>query len=141
MGRSIVLAFLVLLLAAPSCIGTATRPDVAGPLATTAVVSATPEAAAREWLDLVDRGQWQAAYEAMIPMFREAVSLAEWRTAVSQARPQGAGQEERILVSSSCGTDMFANAVQLTFRGSSALETVTLVPRDGRWLVVGYVFP
>lgn len=142
MPRWIVLPFLVLPFAIVSCRVTSTRPDEAVPAATTApVVSAAPEAAARDWLALVDRGQWEAAYEVMIPMFREAVSLAEWRATVLQARPQNAGQGERVLVSSASGTDMFADAVQLTFRTGSALETVTLLSRDSRWLVVGYIFP
>jgi hypothetical protein len=142
MPRWIVLPFLVLPFVIVSCRVTSTRPDAAVPATTTApVVSATPEAAARDWLALVDRGQWEAAYEVMIPMFREAVSLAEWRATVLQARPQNAGQGERVLVSSASGTDMFPDAVQLTFRTGSALETVTLLPRDGRWLVVGYIFP
>ncbi|KPF63890.1 helix-turn-helix domain-containing protein [Porphyrobacter sp. AAP60] len=98
--------------------------------------------AAREWLALIDRGEWQASHTASGSAFRSAISASAWGQAAAQARQplgrvvkrelleygsQSAPRETRIVL---FRTD-FANQ-------AGATETVTLEREGDRYRVVGY---
>ncbi len=100
------------------------------------------QVAAREWLALIDRGEWRASHTASGSAFRSAISASAWGQAAAQARQplgrvvtrelleygsQSAPREMRIVL---FRTD-FANQTGTT-------ETVTLEREGGEFRVVGY---
>lgn len=102
------------------------------------------EAAARDWLALVDASAWEASYATAGASFQEPNTVAGWRDASLQARvPLGA------VIDRQTQTAEYVNApphgyVIMKFRtqfegDSDALEAVTLEREDGAWKVVGYV--
>ncbi|HSJ10645.1 MAG TPA: DUF4019 domain-containing protein [Longimicrobiales bacterium] len=102
------------------------------------VADRTPEAAARAWLAQIDRGEWEPAWTRMIPMFRSSVSMEQWRGGIVEGRTRYPVSGQRTLVNTARGTDMFPDAVQLTFRNDRSVETVVLVPGGDGWLIGGY---
>ena len=107
------------------------------------------QAAAREWLALVDRSDAQASYNAAGKNFQNAMSVAGWAAALAEARtPLGATRSRTISK-----TD-FRKKFQQYPEGDYALiifttgfanktvshEDVTLEREaDGKWRVIGYL--
>jgi DNA-binding CsgD family transcriptional regulator len=100
------------------------------------------QVAARAWLALIDRGEWQASHTASGSAFRSAIPASAWGQAAARARQplgrvvkrelleygsQSAPRETRIVL---FRTD-FANRTGTT-------ETVTLERDGGEYRVVGY---
>ena len=111
-------------------------------------VEASPDAqaeiaaAAREFLELVDVGDWQASFDAAGKQFREVNTVDGWADASRQARaPYGS------FVSRELAAVRYLNAPphgyqEVTFtsqfaNGSDVTETVTLQREDGAWKMVG----
>jgi Protein of unknown function (DUF4019) len=103
---------------------------------------------AAAWLDLVDRGDGHASWEAAGSTFRAAVTANAWSDQLGAARGPLGRRSSRTLA-----VEQFLNglpgappgeyAVQqyhTVFEGLHAVtETLTLVREgDGRWRVVGY---
>jgi DNA-binding CsgD family transcriptional regulator len=97
---------------------------------------------ARNWLALIDKGEWQASHAASGASFRGAITAPRWAEMIAQVRQplgpvvkrelleygsQSAPREVRIVL---FRTD-FANA-------QGATETVTLERESGGYRVVGY---
>lgn len=104
----------------------------------------TFEAAARDWLALVDASDWEASYASAGSSFQKPNTVAGWRDASMQARvPLGA------VIDRQAETAEYVNApphgyVVMKFRtqfegDGDALESVTLEREDSTWKVVGYV--
>jgi DNA-binding CsgD family transcriptional regulator len=100
------------------------------------------QGAARTWLALIDKGEWQASHAASGASFRSAITAPRWAEMIAQVREplgpvakralleygsQSAPREVRIVL---FRTD-FANA-------KGATETVTLEREGGEYRVVGY---
>jgi hypothetical protein len=106
------------------------------------------QAAARDWLMLVDRGDAQASWNAASERFRTAMPLSGWADALRKERvPLGAMQSRAALKTSFKKT--FPGVPEgeyalVSFETSFAKrpqgrETVTLEHEDdGNWRVVGY---
>ncbi len=109
---------------------------------------AAAQAAAGEWLALVDGLRYEESWDSAAALFRDKVSKPAWKAAVRQARgplePFGA----RSLISAAFTTTLPeappGQYVVLQYEtgvagGRTVVETVT--PRrdpDGRWRVSGY---
>jgi hypothetical protein len=108
----------------------------------------TAAAAARSWLDLVDRGCYEAGWDAAAPAFKSMVAREEWHRAVRSTRAPLGRCLSRTLVShklvDSPGGVPRGPFVVLRFesdfeQGRHAVETVTPVHGDDdRWRVAGY---
>ncbi|MDE2410916.1 MAG: DUF4019 domain-containing protein [Sphingomonadales bacterium] len=119
--------------------------------AQTAVTPPPPSAAeaaavdaGRQWLALLDAGDWNASYAATGSAFRSLNSAATWATVSAKVRtPLGA------MLSRQVATVDFAPAppqgywiVKFQTRyanRASAIETLSLAWEDGRWKVTGVV--
>lgn len=106
------------------------------------------EAAARQWLALVDAGDYQQSYAEASSLFRGATSESDWITAVSRAREPLGAMNGRTLTSATFMKSMpgapdgeyvviqFATTFE---RKVAAVETVTpMKDDDGQWRVSGY---
>ena len=105
------------------------------------------EAVARDWVKLVDAGQYEASWAEAGPVFKSAVTADTWAKQVEPVRkplgnvvsrelkgidapasPPGAPKGEYRIVT--FDTDYAAAA--------GAVETVVLTKAEGTWDVVGY---
>ena len=104
---------------------------------------------AREWLELVDRGEVAGSYARAGERFRKAVSGSAWSAAYEQERrPRGAlvqrGLYQTVFNARVPGASSDGEFATLAFRTafanqSVAMETVSLEREsDGAWRVVGY---
>ncbi|HEV2977224.1 MAG TPA: DUF4019 domain-containing protein [Casimicrobiaceae bacterium] len=106
------------------------------------------QAAARDWLMLIDRGDAQASWDAASERFRAAMPLSGWGNELLKERvPLGAMRSRAALKTSF--TKIFPGVPEgdyalVSFETSFARrpqgrETVTLEHEDdGNWHVVGY---
>lgn len=112
-----------------------------------AAVSAAADPAtlqsARDWLGLVDQGQWPESYAATARLFQTLNTGELWADISEQVRaPLGAVQSRTFVEQESVPTPPHGTEV-LRFRTSfenreEATETVSLVREDGAWKVIGY---
>ncbi|MCB2067869.1 MAG: DUF4019 domain-containing protein [Erythrobacter sp.] len=109
-----------------------------------ATADAELEAAARDWLALVDAGQWRASYDATGTAFRELNTAQVWEDASLQARvPLGAVTSREATNFEWVPTPPAGHAI-VRFRTSFAnrpdtVETISLAREDGQLRVVGYI--
>lgn len=122
------------------------EPDRAAPLAAATAAPAARSAAtqaARQWLELVDAGNWGESWAATAQSFRSLNSVESWQTASESARvPLG-----RVLSRSIASEESIPappRGLQLVrFRTdfankAGATETLSLDREGGSWRVVGY---
>ena len=105
-------------------------------------LDAERESAARQWLALVDRSDWEASYAAARSAFRDANTLANWRDASQQARvPLGALISRKAVgfadVPSNEGYQVVRFETDFENR-RGVIETVSLQREDGVLKVAGY---
>ena len=109
----------------------------------------TVQRIAREWLQLTDRGEGAASWDAAARQFKNAVPRESWVESLKSARDPLGAVERRTILSTSF-TRSFPGAPEgdyaiVLFRTSfakkeDAAETVTLEHEaDGAWRVVGYL--
>ncbi|MEL1251971.1 DUF4019 domain-containing protein [Aurantiacibacter gilvus] len=109
-----------------------------------ATADAEMEAAAREWLALVDAGEWRASYDATGAAFRELNTSQVWEEISQDVRvPLGAVNSREAISFQQVPTPPAGHLI-VTFRTSFAgqpdtMETVTLAREDGELRVVGYL--
>jgi len=100
--------------------------------------------AARQWLVLVDAGQWEASWQATGASFRALNTLAVWSQASDEARvPLGAARN-RVLAGTEEVPAPPAGYLLVRFhtdfaQKAGATETLTLAQEDGAWRVTGYI--
>lgn len=99
------------------------------------------QAAARQWLELLDADDWAASYALTASSFREANTLEMWTGASTRVRSEfGAFQSRQLLgeddVPSPQGYRVVRFRAQYGNR-SNVQETVSLVREDGMWKVAG----
>ena len=98
--------------------------------------------AARRWLALLDRADWDASYRATGAAFRKLNTLGQWAAASERARrPLGAMVSRTFLSQENLPAPPLGYEV-VKFRTRFAnkaegIETVTLDREDGEWRVVG----
>jgi DNA-binding CsgD family transcriptional regulator len=100
------------------------------------------QVAAREWLALIDRGEWQASHTASGSAFKGAISAKAWGQAAAQARrPLGPVVKRELLeyASQSAPRDTRIVLFRTDFANQAGTtETVTLEREGGEYRVVGY---
>lgn len=101
------------------------------------------EAAAREWLALVDASDWQGSYDATGAVFRELNTVDVWADVSQEARvPLGAVSSREAISFQQVPTPPAGHLIvqfRTTFAArAGAIETVTLSREDGQLRVVGY---
>lgn len=102
------------------------------------------EAAARQWLGLVDRSDWQASFDAAGSQFQTRNTVAGWQAASEQARvPLGAMISREVVeieaVNAPPSGYIVVKFLTAFEARSAAIETVTLEREEGALRMVGYV--
>lgn len=105
-------------------------------------------AAAKAWLELVDRSKYDESWAASAALFRQAVTQEQWRQKISAARAPLGKRIFRKLVLTKYETTLpqapEGEYVVIQFKTifeneSHTLETVTpMKDPDGEWRVSGY---
>lgn len=118
--------------------------DASSDARTEAVRSADAEreAAAREWLALVDASDWQASYDTAGRVFQEPNTVDTWRSASEQARtPLGAVVSRKAIGFQAVASpeEYIVVRFETDFENQDGvIESVTLQREDGDLRVVGY---
>jgi len=111
--------------------------------------AAQVQTTARDWLNLIDKQNATASFNAAGARFREPITLEQWTEALAKARAPLGGVDQRTIVETAFdkaageGGTQFEIAV-VRFRTAFAKktessETVTLeLEADGTWRVIGY---
>ena len=102
---------------------------------------------AGKWLALVDGRQYQASWEQAAALFRQQVSAAQWRQAMTSVRrPLGSMISRKLIAATYTNSlpgapdgEYVVLQYQTEFENKQqAIETVTPMLDDGRWRVSGY---
>ena len=103
---------------------------------------------ARDWLALVDSGEYEKSWERASSLFRNAVDEAGWKQALNGTRTPLGNVLSRELKSAQFATNLpgapDGEYVVIQFSSKfdmkeSAIETVTpMMDEDGTWRVAGY---
>ena len=110
--------------------------------------TADATAAAREWLGVVDAGQYGQSWDEAAALFKQHITKSQWERAVGDVRKQTGALKTRELESATPAHQLpgvpDGDYVVIVFRSSfatipAATETVTPTrDPDGRWRVAGY---
>ncbi len=110
--------------------------------------TAEATAAAREWLSVVDAGQYGQSWDEASAFFKQHVSKSNWERAVGDVRRQTGAMKTRELESAQPAHQLpgvpDGDYVVIVYRSSfaaapAATETVTpMRDPDGHWRVAGY---
>jgi DNA-binding CsgD family transcriptional regulator len=119
-----------------------------GSSATTVDSSASmSQGAARQWLDLLDRGNWEASWRSAAGVFKSQISAAQWATTIQPVRmPLGAASSrtfQSVTKTNSLPGVPLGNHEIIQFRTDFAhkpgfIETITLAHERDGWKVAGY---
>ena len=105
-------------------------------------LDAEREAAAREWLGLVDKGDWQASYDAAGQVFQAPNTVEAWEAASQQARgPLGSVTKREAIAFQTVASPEKYEVVQFRtdfINRKGVIESVTLQREEGKLRVVGY---
>jgi hypothetical protein len=97
---------------------------------------------ARNWLALIDKGEWQASHTASGASFRTAITAPRWAEMIAGVRePLGPVVKRELLEygSQSAPREMRIVLFRTDFANAQgATETVTLEREGGEYRVVGY---
>lgn len=113
------------------------------PPASTATAAETATvASARQWLALLDAGDWKASWEATGKPFRDLNTSATWADVSQKVRAPLGAVTSRALIAVDHAPAPPHGYWLVKFRTSyankaNAVETVSLAWEDGRWKVVG----
>lgn len=131
------LAAATLILTAPS----ATRPQAAGTTPATAIADTDVSRAARQWLALVDAGQWRESWEATGQAFQSLNTVDVWRSASEKARvPLGAMVSRTLIGEDDAPVPPHGYRIvrfRTVFARRTAIETLSLDREPAGWKVVG----
>lgn len=99
-------------------------------------------AAARDWLALVDRGDWNASWEATGQSFKALNTVETWTRVAQQVQGPLGAVKSRVLVSEETVPAPPYGYQMVRFRTDYAnragvVETLSLVREGGSWRVVG----
>jgi hypothetical protein len=149
-GGMLVMSLLIAAVALVSAFhgGTLSSTQAGGSGTTTADASASKsQAAARQWLALVDGGNWDASWRAAADIFRSQVSPPQWAAAIQPVRrPLGAVSSRTFQSVTKTGLlpgvpagDYEVIQFRTDFaRKPAAIETITLAHGSDGWRVAGY---
>jgi hypothetical protein len=105
-------------------------------------------AASREWLSVVDTGQYGQSWDEAAALFKQHISKSQWERAVGDVRKQTGALKTRELESAQPAHQLpgvpDGGYVVIVYHSSfaaapAATETVTpMRDADGHWRVAGY---
>lgn len=128
---------------APEAQPTSSGPPAEAPPSPMSQSDAEVESAARDWLELVDRSDWQASFDAAGKQFRDPNTVETWTEASAQARvPLGDMISRKAISFQQVAAP--PNGYQMVrflsdFENKTGvIETVTLEREAGELKVVGY---
>lgn len=133
------MSFSLALLAFASMSGSADTPAAAP---STAPAESAAVAAARDWLALVDKGDWNASWEATGQSFKALNTAETWSRVAAQVQEPLGAVKSRVLVSEETvpappyGYQMVRFRTDYANR-AGAIETLSLTREGGSWRVVG----
>lgn len=117
-------------------------------LADEASIKKDAQAAGERWLALIDSGKYADSYDAAAPMFKAAVTKADWERAMNGVRNPLGSNISRQLASATYATSLpgapDGKYVVMQFNTSfqnkkQSVETLTMVlGNDGQWHSTGY---
>jgi opacity protein-like surface antigen len=121
-------------------------------LSTVGAADSDPDAAAtaasREWLSVVDAGQYGQSWDEAAELFKHNISKSQWERAVGDVRKQTGALKTRELESAKPAHQLpgvpDGDYVVIVYRSSFAeapVATETVTPMrdaDGHWRVAGY---
>jgi hypothetical protein len=133
------MSFGLALLAFASMTGSA---DTPGAAPSTAPAESPAVAAARDWLALVDKGDWNASWEATGQSFKALNSPETWARVAQQVQGPLGAVTSRVLMSEENVPAPPYGYQMVKFRTdyenkTGAIETLSLVREGGAWRVVG----
>lgn len=105
------------------------------------------EQAARSWLTMVDRGDYEGSWQGASSLFQSRVSKTEWQTTLEQTRAPLGAVVRRVLAGSVYRTNLpntpkgeyVIVQFKTDFASGAFIETVTpMLDKDGKWRVSGY---
>jgi DNA-binding CsgD family transcriptional regulator len=146
-GVIVMSAFVAILalVAQPQYEQTLGSPPIPGSVPAAAAANRTAvEEAARQWLAVVDTGDWQGSWLKTGAAFRKLNTVEAWAKASEQARqPLGAVRSRVLLTHDTLPAPPYGYDV-VRFRTkfaekAQAVETVTLQRQGQDWHVVGYL--
>ena len=133
-------AFAVIALASLASLATVSAAD---PDPTTEAI-----AASRDWLSVVDAGQYAQSWDEAAALFKQHISKSQWERAVGDVRKQTGALKTREFESAQAAHQLpgvpDGDYVVIVYRSSfatvpAATETVTpMRDPDGHWRVAGY---
>lgn len=103
--------------------------------------------AAKEWVALVDAGEYKASWEQAAPFFKEQVKEDQWVAMVGAVRnPLGQADSRELLGAQFTTTlpgapegEYVVIQFKTAFAGKpDSIETITPMKADGEWRVSGY---
>ena len=133
------MSFSLALLAFASMSGSADTPAAAP---STVPADSAAVAAARDWLALVDKGDWNASWEATGQSFKALNTAATWSRVAQQVQGPLGAVKARVLLSEETVPAPPYGYQMVKFRTdyankAGAIETLSLVREGGSWRVVG----
>jgi DNA-binding CsgD family transcriptional regulator len=115
--------------------------------ATRTVPETAASAAAREWVALTDRAQWEESWRAAGALFRSQLTASAWAASASPVREPLGAPGARALQNTTPATSLpglpEGEYEMVEFRTdfarkSGAVETVVMARESGGWKVIGY---
>ncbi|MGQ2933932.1 MAG: DUF4019 domain-containing protein [Sphingopyxis sp.] len=108
----------------------------------TAPAESAAVAAARDWLALVEKGDWNGSWEATGQAFKALNTVETWTRVAQQVQGPLGAVKSRVLVSEEAVPAPPYGYQLVKFRTSyankaGAIETLSLVREGGAWRVVG----
>lgn len=110
--------------------------------------TAEATAASREWLSVVDAGQYGQSWDDAAALFKQHVSKSQWERAVGDVRKQTGALKTRAFESAQAAHQLHGvpdgDYVVIVYHSSFAeapVATETVTPMrdaDGHWRVAGY---
>ena len=133
------MSFSLALLAFASMSGSADAPAA---VPSTVPAESAAVAAARDWLALVDKGDWNASWEATGQSFKTLNTAETWARVAQQVQGPLGAVKSRVLVSEETVPAPPYGYQMIKFRTdyankAGAVETLSLVREGGSWRVVG----
>ena len=126
-------------------VGGSAQPDA--PPAPSVKAEPASAAAAREWLALIDNGQWEESWQQAGLLFRSEITSGRWTHQLRPVREQLGGVVSRAFLNAEPAESLpgapdgdyvvlqFATAFETM---PEAVEVVTLAKEETGWAVIGY---
>ncbi len=133
------MSFSLALLAFASMSGVADTPAAAP---STVAAESAAVASARDWLALVEKGDWNASWEATGQSFKALNTVETWSRVAQQVQGPLGAVKSRVLISEETVPAPPYGYQMVKFRTdyankAGAIETLSLVREGGAWRVVG----